>query len=106
MYLVLALAALCILTGLSTPQISLFQANPQLKQFVRPAIERAVHELLPPVVERSIKIALTTCEQIIRKVCIIDHGLIWQTYSDLRFQSKYSVILLIRIQVIVFNPTI
>ncbi len=49
-------------------QLQLFQAHPQLKQFVRPAIERAVQELLPPVVERSIKIALTTCEQIVKKV--------------------------------------
>ncbi len=49
-------------------QLALFQAHPQLKQFVRPAIERAVQELLPPVVDRSIKIALTTCEQIVKKV--------------------------------------
>jgi len=45
-----------------------FQANPQLKQYVRAALEKAVHELMPPVVERAIKIALTTCEQIIKKV--------------------------------------
>lgn len=49
-------------------QIALLHQNPQLKQYVRPAIERSVQELLPPVVERSIKIALTTCEQIVRKV--------------------------------------
>ena len=46
----------------------MFQANPQLKQYVRAALEKAVHELMPPVVERAIKIALTTCEQIIKKV--------------------------------------
>ena len=50
-------------------QLALFQAHPQLKQFVRPSIERSVQELLPPVVERSIKIALTTSEQIVKKVC-------------------------------------
>ena len=49
-------------------QIALFQTHPQLKQCVRPAIERSVQELLLPVVERSIKIALTTCEQIVKKV--------------------------------------
>lgn len=48
--------------------ISLFQPHPQLKQLVRQAIERAIQELLPPVVERSIKIALVTCEQIVKKV--------------------------------------
>ena len=46
----------------------MLQANPQLKQYVKAAVERAVQELLVPVVDRSIKIALTTCEQIIKKV--------------------------------------
>ncbi|XP_064641680.1 CCR4-NOT transcription complex subunit 1-like isoform X3 [Lineus longissimus] len=53
-------------------QIALFQTNPQLKQYVRPAIERSVQDLLPPVVERSIKIALTTCEQIVKKDFALD----------------------------------
>ncbi|XP_046333509.2 CCR4-NOT transcription complex subunit 1-like isoform X5 [Haliotis rufescens] len=53
-------------------QIALLHQNPQLKQYVRPAIERSVQELLPPVVERSIKIALTTCEQIVRKDFALD----------------------------------
>ena len=35
---------------------------------VRPAIEKAVQDLLAPVVERSIKIALTTAENIVKKV--------------------------------------
>ena len=34
------------------------------KQIVRPTIEKAVQDLLAPVVERSIKIALTTVENI------------------------------------------
>lgn len=45
----------------------LFIAFPQLKQMVRPSVERAIHELLGPVVDRSIKIALSTCEQIVKK---------------------------------------
>lgn len=49
------------------------QANPILKQVIRPTIERAVTDLILPVVERSIKIALTTCEQIVKKVSIWGH---------------------------------
>lgn len=33
------------------------------------AVEKSVQELMPPVVERTNKITLTTCEQIIKKVC-------------------------------------
>ncbi|RWS10080.1 CCR4-NOT transcription complex subunit 1-like protein, partial [Dinothrombium tinctorium] len=47
--------------------LPLLQMNAALKQFVRPAIERAVQEWIQPVVERSIKISLTTAEQIIKK---------------------------------------
>lgn len=53
-------------------QIPLLQAHPQLKQCVRQSVERAVQELVHPVVERSIKIAMTTCEQIIRKDFALD----------------------------------
>nr|XP_033796481.1 CCR4-NOT transcription complex subunit 1 isoform X3 [Geotrypetes seraphini] len=53
-------------------EIPLFQAHPQLKQCVRQAIERAVQELVHPVVDRSIKIAMTTCEQIVRKDFALD----------------------------------
>ena len=49
-------------------QIVLFQQFPQLRGCVRPAVEKAVQELLMPVVDRSIKIALTTTEHIIKKV--------------------------------------
>lgn len=50
----------------------LFQTHPHLKQLVRPAVERAVQEWIVPVVDRSIKIALTTCEQIVRKDFALD----------------------------------
>uniref|UniRef100_A0A673C699 CCR4-NOT transcription complex subunit 1 n=1 Tax=Sphaeramia orbicularis TaxID=375764 RepID=A0A673C699_9TELE len=43
-----------------------------LKQCVRQSVERAVQELVHPVVDRSIKIAMTTCEQIIRKDFALD----------------------------------
>ncbi|XP_065914765.1 CCR4-NOT transcription complex subunit 1-like isoform X2 [Dysidea avara] len=54
------------------PQIVLLQQFPQLKQMVRPAIEKAVQDLLAPVVERSIKIALTTAENIVKKDFALD----------------------------------
>ncbi|KAL3275904.1 hypothetical protein HHI36_020639 [Cryptolaemus montrouzieri] len=53
--------------------ILMFQTTPQLKSVVKPAIERAVQEWIVPVVDRSIKIALQTCEQIIRKDFALDH---------------------------------
>ncbi|XP_022920087.1 CCR4-NOT transcription complex subunit 1 isoform X2 [Onthophagus taurus] len=54
------------------PTILLFQSQPQLKQLVRPAVERAVNEWVLPVAERAIKIALQTCEHIIRKDFALD----------------------------------
>uniref|UniRef100_A0A8C8JBC6 CCR4-NOT transcription complex subunit 1 n=1 Tax=Oncorhynchus tshawytscha TaxID=74940 RepID=A0A8C8JBC6_ONCTS len=69
-----------IMTSMCTPLqapslkhlIPLLQAHPQLKQCVRQSIERAVQELVHPVVDRSIKIAMTTCEQIVRKDFALD----------------------------------
>ncbi|ESO03541.1 hypothetical protein HELRODRAFT_157038 [Helobdella robusta] len=66
------------LTGLShhivinEPAISLFHLQPQLKQYVRPAIERAVQELLSPAIERAITIALKTSEIIVKKDFALD----------------------------------
>ncbi|CAH4038649.1 unnamed protein product [Pieris brassicae] len=54
------------------PHIILFQSYPHLKQFVKPAIERSIQEWIHPVVDRSIKYALTTCEQIVRKDFSLD----------------------------------
>lgn len=51
--------------------MALLQTHPQLKPLVKMAVEKSVQELMPPVVERTNKITLTTCEQIIKKV----HGL-------------------------------
>ncbi|KAK4872711.1 hypothetical protein RN001_014740 [Aquatica leii] len=55
-----------------SPNILLFQSQPQLKGLVRSAIERAVQEWIVPVVDRAIKIALTTCEQLVRKDFALD----------------------------------
>lgn len=54
------------------PHIILFQNYPHLKQFIKPAIERSIQEWIHPVVDRSIKYALTTCEQIVRKDFALD----------------------------------
>lgn len=55
-----------------SPAILLFQAQPQLKSLVKSAIDRAVQDWIAPVVDRSIKIALQTCEHIIRKDFALD----------------------------------
>lgn len=74
----------------------LLQQLPQLKQMVRPAIEKAVQDLLAPVVERSIKIALTTAENIVKKVysstrqCKITIGYYWLTFDPFWF-DKFTV---------------
>ncbi len=57
-------------------QIGLFQQYPQLKQCVKPSLEKAVQDLLLPVAERSIKIAVTTTDSIIRKVKLCMRSLI------------------------------
>ncbi|RZF38916.1 hypothetical protein LSTR_LSTR005163 [Laodelphax striatellus] len=53
-------------------QLALFQAHPQLKHLVRQAVERSVTEWIHPVVDRSVKIALTTAEQIVKKDFALD----------------------------------
>ena len=50
------------------PRITLFQAYPQLQTYVWGAIEQAIKDLIRPVAERAMKIALTTAEHIIKKV--------------------------------------
>lgn len=42
--------------------------NPQLKHVVRPAISHAIKELIGPVTERAIKIAMHVTEHICKKV--------------------------------------
>ncbi|MFH4979766.1 hypothetical protein AB6A40_006475 [Gnathostoma spinigerum] len=47
--------------------LPLFQMNPQLKHIVRPAIVRAIKELIEPVTERAMKIAMHVTEHICKK---------------------------------------
>lgn len=53
-------------------QIPVLQQYPQLKQYVRPAIEKAIQDVLPLVVDRSIKMALTTTEHLVKKDFSVD----------------------------------
>lgn len=55
-----------------SPNILLLHTQPHLKALVRTAIERTLTDWMTPVVERSVKIATTTCEQIIRKDFALD----------------------------------
>lgn len=53
-------------------QLPLFQSHPQLKQLVRTSIEKAIQDLLAPVVDRSIKYTVNACEQVIKKDFALD----------------------------------
>ncbi|XP_031617580.1 CCR4-NOT transcription complex subunit 1-like [Contarinia nasturtii] len=55
-----------------SPNLSIFHTHQQLKAVVQVAIERSISECLVPVVERSVRIAVTTCEQIMRKDFALD----------------------------------
>eukprot|EP00808_Paulinella_micropora_P008543 g23682.t1 len=53
------------------PGITLFNMYPRLKQFVATAIDRAIREIITPVVERSVTIAcVTTRELILKDFCM------------------------------------
>lgn len=58
--------------SVSVPQVGGIATNAQLKQLVRHALELAVQEIVGAVIERSIKIAMTTAEQIIKKDFALD----------------------------------
>ncbi|KAI5730570.1 hypothetical protein M8J76_015190 [Diaphorina citri] len=53
-------------------QLALFQAQPVLKPLVRTAVERSIHEWISLVVERAVKIAVNTAEQIVKKDFALD----------------------------------
>lgn len=53
-------------------QLALFQAQPVLKPLVRTAVERSIHEWINLVVERAVKIAVNTAEQIVKKDFALD----------------------------------
>ncbi|GMS88516.1 hypothetical protein PENTCL1PPCAC_10691, partial [Pristionchus entomophagus] len=47
--------------------LPLFQVHPQLKQMVKMAVAHAIKELIGPVTERALKVALTVTENVIKK---------------------------------------
>ncbi len=49
------------------PQLSLFASNPTLKRMICVAIERAVREIIAPVVERSVTIAAISTRELVTK---------------------------------------
>ncbi|KAL1517994.1 hypothetical protein ABEB36_001684 [Hypothenemus hampei] len=55
------------LSNILPGQTSNSPTQPQLKPLVKTAIERAINEWLVPVLDRSIKIAVQTCDYIVRK---------------------------------------
>jgi CCR4-NOT transcription complex subunit 1 len=49
------------------PSLALFNANPNLKRVVPVAVDRAIREIIQPVVERSVTIACITSKELIVK---------------------------------------
>ncbi len=54
-------------------RLTLLKDHPDLVQLVKIAIEKSIQAWVTPVIERAIKIALTTCEQIVKKDYALDH---------------------------------
>eukprot|EP00602_Paraphysomonas_sp_CaronLab_P009030 CAMPEP_0185024952 /NCGR_PEP_ID=MMETSP1103-20130426/8098_1 /TAXON_ID=36769 /ORGANISM="Paraphysomonas bandaiensis, Strain Caron Lab Isolate" /LENGTH=2202 /DNA_ID=CAMNT_0027558051 /DNA_START=281 /DNA_END=6889 /DNA_ORIENTATION=- len=49
------------------PSLHIFQSNPGLRRIVPLAVDRAIREIIQPVVERSVTIACVTTQQLIQK---------------------------------------
>ena len=49
------------------PSVALFQSNPTLKRIVPVAVDRAIREIIQPVVERSVTIACITSKELVVK---------------------------------------
>jgi len=55
------------------PRIQLLKEHPEIIQLIKLSIEKSVNEWISPVIERAIKISVTTCEQIVKKDFSLDH---------------------------------
>merc|ERR1719167_264327 len=53
-------------------RLPLLKEHPEFNQLIKLAIEKSVQEWISPVIERAIKIAITTCEQIVKKDFSLD----------------------------------
>ncbi len=54
-------------------RLNLFKDLPDLNQLIKIAIEKSIQEWAAPVIDRAIRIALTTCEHIVKKDFSLDH---------------------------------
>lgn len=59
--------------------------HPALKNYVQAVIERSILDWLNPVVDRSVKVAATTTENIVKKVCFFINVIIKTTYFKINF---------------------
>merc|ERR1719403_342184 len=53
-------------------RLPLLKEHPEFNQLIKLAIEKSVQEWISPVIARAIKIAITTCEQIVKKDFSLD----------------------------------
>merc|ERR1719403_63121 len=53
-------------------RLPVLKEHPEFNQLIKLAIEKSVQEWISPVIERAIKIAITTCEQIVKKDFSLD----------------------------------
>ncbi|XP_075261822.1 CCR4-NOT transcription complex subunit 1-like isoform X2 [Convolutriloba macropyga] len=51
---------------------TLFHQQPNLRLLIKPNIEKTVQDLLQPLIERSVRISVITCEQMIKKDFAMD----------------------------------
>jgi len=58
--------------GSGSAKIALFQEQPTLAQSVQVALERAIEEIINPVVDRSIKIACISCHKLVSKDFVLE----------------------------------
>lgn len=54
------------------PNITTAHTHPHFKQYIKTAIERTINEWIQPVVDRAVRIGVSTCEQILRKDFALD----------------------------------
>lgn len=55
------------------PRLTLLKEQPDFAQLVKLSIEKSIQEWASPVIDRAMKIALTTSEQLIKKDFALDH---------------------------------
>jgi len=56
------------------PSLTIFNQQPQLKRIVPLAVDRAIREIIQPVVERSVTIACITAKELIIKDFALEPG--------------------------------